>query len=72
MIGKREWWERFCTFFSATKIDAKQGVLVIYFFFRDVRETTRSYKNTDKSEKQRIKLIEMMKTVQHLTVLELN
>lgn len=61
-----------CTFRSATKIDAKQNVLVIYFFFRDVREITRSYKNTDKSEKQRIKLIEMIKTVQHLRVIELN
>jgi len=54
------------------KIDAKQDVLVIYFFFRDIREIIRSYKNTDKSEKQRIKLIEMTKTVQHHKVIELN
>jgi hypothetical protein len=48
------WWGEACTFGSAMKIDAKQDVPVIYFFFRDVREITRSYKNTDKSEKNRI------------------
>jgi len=44
------------------KIDAKQDVIVIYFFFREACEITGNYKNTDKSEKQRIKLIEMIKT----------
>ena len=63
MIGKRGWWVVACTFLSATKtdtLDARQNVLVIYFCFRDVREITRSYNNTDKSEKQSIKLIEMI------------
>jgi hypothetical protein len=56
----------------STKIDAKQNVLVIYLFFCDVREITFSYKNTDKPEKQIIKLIEMIKTVHHHRVIELN
>lgn len=71
MIGKRRWWGEVFTFRGAAKIDAKQEVLVIYLFFRDVREITRSYKNTDTSEKQRIKLIEMIKTVQHRRVIDL-